>query len=682
MSLRTSFSNLPIATKLNVVQSVTLVALFVIAITWLAGWTKERTVEDSAEVARQINSQLVSMVQVLNATLERNIARTNSILKDSMPSSTYTLDTTQRVMVAGVSTPVLRSGNETLNNNFTVVDSFSTTAHAVATVFARDGDDFIRITTSLKNASGERALGTKLSRDHPAYKAILANQSFAGKAQLFGIDYMTSYLPIQNASGAVVGALFVGHDFSDELSALKQQILNIKFEKSGHMFILDAGDNPGEVVVHPTLTGQNIYDEKDSKGTAYVHEIIEKKEGSLRYWPTRNENGRTVTRERIATFKIIPEWKWIVVSSLVDEELAEHSIGVRNRLIAGAIGLCVLLFAVIFVSSRRWITRPLTEAVHVLEKIADGHLNFSIPDYGNDEVGRLLSATNVMCGKMRSSLGDIQNAAEKLTQSAHALVSSADDVLKQSEQQSDAAMGTAASVEEMQVSIDLVSNNAEQANQISADSDHVSSEGAVIIQQASDSISRIADTVRTASSVVSELEQESQAISNIVNVISDIADQTNLLALNAAIEAARAGEQGRGFAVVADEVRKLAERTSSSTHEIGALIGRISEGTANAVASMGEGVQQVEEGVSYAVKAGESITSIRKSADQVVEAVTNISNALTKQTSAIAEIASNVEKIAQMADQNSHAAKESAQHAVEQEQLAQRLRESISHFHI
>jgi methyl-accepting chemotaxis protein-2 (aspartate sensor receptor) len=515
---------------------------------------------------------------------------------------------------------------------------------------------------------------------------LLANKPFTGKATLFNRDHITHYIPMQDASGVVIGALFAGLEFTSELAVLLQDIREIKLGKNGYMYLVDIGKNPGALIVHPTLEGKNMYEVKGMDGTALMRDIIEKKDGMVPYWDasanSNSNGGKASTSKKIAVFNTIEKWKWVIVSCVNEEELAEKASRMRFSLIVGAIVLCALLFSVVFITSRQWVSRPLAETVAAMEQIAEGRLSIAIPEHGNDEVGHLLAATSTMAGKMRSALGDIQNAAQQLANSSERLVSTANDVASQSTQQSASASTMAASIEEMNANIVHVSDSAVQANQISLESDHISSEGAVVIQQATGSMTRIADTVRVASEAVSALGRESHAISTIVNVIGEIAEQTNLLALNAAIEAARAGEQGRGFAVVADEVRKLAERTSSSTQEISAMIRRILDGTANAVASMEEGVRQVEEGVSYAGKAGESIASIRQSASQVTEAVTSISTVLTEQSSAVSEISRNVEKIAATSDQNSLVAKESAQCAAELKQLAQLLRENISHFSI
>ncbi|HRE16977.1 MAG TPA: methyl-accepting chemotaxis protein, partial [Rhodocyclaceae bacterium] len=183
-------------------------------------------------------------------------------------------------------------------------------------------------------------------------------------------------------------------------------------------------------------------------------------------------------------------------------------------------------------------------------------------------------------------------------------------------------------------------------------------EGARVVHDAAGEIARIADSVRQSASGLGELQQISAEIGTIVATIKDIADQTNLLALNAAIEAARAGEQGRGFAVVADEVRKLAERTSVATVEIGGMVGRIRDNTDKTIVQMNQGVALVEEGVRVADSAGDAVQAIHGETERVLAAVTEISDALREQAIAAREVARSVEQVAQSAERNAGTARQ------------------------
>jgi X-X-X-Leu-X-X-Gly heptad repeat protein len=285
-----------------------------------------------------------------------------------------------------------------------------------------------------------------------------------------------------------------------------------------------------------------------------------------------------------------------------------------------------------------------------------------------------------MCQQLRTMIGEVNAGIGTLASGVGKLADASQQVARSSGTQSDAAASMASAVEEMSVSIDRVSQLSQEARDMAQSSGEISDTGASVISSAIQEMGKIASTVRDSSGAVAQLGDQSQQITSIVNVIREIADQTNLLALNAAIEAARAGEQGRGFAVVADEVRKLAERTTQSTQEIATMVGQIQTGAQSAVDSMNFGVSQVEEGVELANKAGGSIAEIKVGASRVGDAVVGISDALREQTAASQDIARNVEQIAQQAEHNHSQALQTSQAANDLESLADRLRQSIARF--
>ena len=299
-----------------------------------------------------------------------------------------------------------------------------------------------------------------------------------------------------------------------------------------------------------------------------------------------------------------------------------------------------------------------------------------------DEIGQTVEAFNQLVGKVQGSLKDILHGVNEVSGSAHTLSSAAQQVAAGSAQQSEAASSMAAAVEEVTVSITHVSDNARDAFTLSQSAGELSQEGGRIIGNAVGDMNEIATMVDQTSTAITALGEQSDQISAIVQVIKDVADQTNLLALNAAIEAARAGEQGRGFAVVADEVRKLAERTTKSTGEIAAMIGKIQGSTRDAVAGMDQVVRKVALGRDLISEAGERIGEIQHGATKVVAAVNEISSALQEQSAASQNIAKSVESVAQMTDENSAASAQTAESARNLETLAARMRDTVNQFRI
>ncbi|WP_243632271.1 methyl-accepting chemotaxis protein [Parazoarcus communis] len=325
----------------------------------------------------------------------------------------------------------------------------------------------------------------------------------------------------------------------------------------------------------------------------------------------------------------------------------------QQWLLGGLIVAAVLLGFAVGAGVLRSITRPLDEAVAMAETIAEGRLDRQIPlSGGKDELSRLGTALGAMQGNLRQVIGELQNAAEQLSTSALQLTGSADSVANASGQQSEAAASMAASVEEVTVSVNHVADSAREAARLAQEAGDQSEQGSTVINRAVTGMRSIADSIQSATTRMTELRDRTGEISRVVGVIREVADQTNLLALNAAIEAARAGEQGRGFAVVADEVRKLAERTAVSTTEISQLIGTIQHSVGDVSGVMEHCATSATDGVEVANQAGEAIVRINASAQAVDSVVGDISNALREQGAAANDIARNVERIAEMAEQN------------------------------
>jgi len=304
------------------------------------------------------------------------------------------------------------------------------------------------------------------------------------------------------------------------------------------------------------------------------------------------------------------------------------------------------------------------------------------PVVQRDEIGETALALNRLIERMQDNLKEIASGAHEVASASERLSSTSDEVAEAASQQSAAASSMAATVEEMTVSINHVGDRAMEANDVSAESGRLAADGERVINQTVADINEISQVVEVAAAQIRALEGQSQNISSVVAVIKEVADQTNLLALNAAIEAARAGEQGRGFAVVADEVRKLAERTSSSTQEIAGMIDAIRSGAQTAVASMGGAVERVSAGVARAQDASTAIQQIGSGSRNAVHMVSEITSSIREQSAASNNIAQQVERIASMAEESSAAAQESAESARHLDQLAIRMQQIVAAYRL
>jgi methyl-accepting chemotaxis protein len=675
--------------KASLTVKLTLSVLLVLAVT-LIGSTLFRVqfttkqMDKKAQVDLQQQMLLViNQLQSYNSGLDMTVSSMVAALA-SRHEGKVTVDADHAVETGSVSLPVLRIGDAVINNDSSTPDAVAKTVPGgMASILVRKGDDFYRVATSIRTDKGESTVGAAMGSANPCTAKLLAGKECFGRTRTTtGVELIARFSPIKDEQNNVIGGFGAAIDISKSMAALKQSLLKVRIGETGYFYAIDAqpGPNHGNFTIHPSREGQPALGIKDSDGREFLREMLEKRNGELRYPWFDKDSAEGGPREKLAVFAEFPEWNWVVAGATYTEEVMRDAIAIRNMLLLSTLLVIAVSGAILVYLVRQQISRPLALIVGLLRNIGDGKLNNRIDVAREDEIGQLLLSMQLMQGRLAEMIGEVRNSADQLSTASAQVASSSQRVVAGSQQQSEAASGMAASVEELTISIGQVSENALAARELSADSGRLSQEGNQIVHRAADGITHIAGTVQESSAIIRLLGEQSGEISTIVNVIKEIADQTNLLALNAAIEAARAGEQGRGFAVVADEVRKLAERTAQSTAQITETISKIQSGTHDAVQSMEAGVAQVNQGIVLAGQAGDAIVKINETSLSVVRAITDISSAIEEQSQASKEIARGVENIAQTSEQNTESMRESASVAQELQSLAKSLQLSVSRF--
>lgn len=347
--------------------------------------------------------------------------------------------------------------------------------------------------------------------------------------------------------------------------------------------------------------------------------------------------------------------------------------------------LVVLISGFVTFTFTRNMLKPLKQFEHSMASLTGGHgdLTQRLPaDGGKDEFGVVAVSFNQFMDGLQNLVKDLLDQSAQISKFAASFTSVSELVARGSAQQNEAVQDIVSSVDNMAASITVVAQSAEEAENISHEAGGQAVEGKEVVQEASAEINRIADSVAQIATTVESLGSRSKEISGIVQVIKDIADQTNLLALNAAIEAARAGEQGRGFAVVADEVRKLAERTSKATQEIGNMISSVQSETQNAVNLMEQGISQVRQGVQLANQAGHSLENINKGSIKTKHVIEEIANATRQGLSASVKINQSVIDIKQMTENRVEIGHRIADSAKQLQQVAVQLHDAVSRFRV
>jgi methyl-accepting chemotaxis protein len=464
--------------------------------------------------------------------------------------------------------------------------------------------------------------------------------------------------------------------------AAKESLRGVRYAANDYYFIVDTDHVYLLQPANPALEGQNQKDVKDARGKPLIQEIVATANGGggfVDYWFPRA--GQRQAEPKLGYVQLFKPWGWVIGTGIYIDDVDTAFRGAALMLGGVSAVLIVLLILLgwrIAAGVLRQLGGEPAAAVAVMQRIADGDLSASV----DAPPGSLLHSLGSMVASLRSLIQEINRSAALLVGNAEEISRASTEVSAAAGQQADATSAMAAAIEQLTVSSTHISDSARDTENDSREAMSLAGEGNGRVRQASGAIQKIAATVTDASERIRALEGRALQISSIANVIKDIAGQTNLLALNAAIEAARAGEQGRGFAVVADEVRKLAERTSTATTEIEQMIAGIQGDTEGAVGAMNEALPEVEQGVQLAQSAAESLQAIENGAGRTLERVREVAAATQEQGSASTSIAQRVEQIAQMVEETTATVRSTADNAVQLERIAQGLQAQIARFRV
>ena len=524
--------------------------------------------------------------------------------------------------------------NYVLNGNFEIVDSVKNMVGGTATVFQVIGEEAVRISTNVINTDGSRAVGTTVSK--PVYDAvIMRGETYYGRAWVVNAWYLTAYEPIKDGSGKIIGILYVGIPEDPFVNQIKEKMKSIVVGKTGYLYVIDS---KGNLIIHPDREGENLY-EYD-----FIKEITLTKEGYIQYpWEGR---------DKVVAYTYYQPRDWIIASGSYIEDFSDPIYAIRNGLI-----IVILIFSVlgsiIGIWFSRYLTRPIGRMLRISNKIAAGDLTVEVKRLSNDEIGQLFGALATMTENLRSVIGKVQGFALKVASTARELSGSSEEMKASTDQISgttqDISTGVSSQATKMAEISRAMKEMSESVQQVAVNSQKAADSAT----NANKTAQEVQVNVTKSATLIKDLDNKSLQIGEIIGVITNIADQTNLLALNAAIEAARAGEHGRGFAVVADEVRKLAEESRGAASQITDLIKGIQQGTKQAVESMEK----------------ESVTGINlivKAAADVATMVQEIAAAAEEQSASVEEVTSSVEDVSAISEQSAAGTQETSAAAEEQ----------------
>ncbi|MBU2954904.1 methyl-accepting chemotaxis protein [Marinobacter sp. F3R08] len=520
--------------------------------------------------------------------------------------------------VAGQPTPALFLGSTLVNNNFDLVDGVTTVMGGTATLFVRDGQDFIRVSTNVKKDDGSRAIGTKLNMSGAAGKAISRGEAYFGQVDILGNPYLTAYSPIRNSSSQIIGIWYVG--YSADLEELQEAITSARLLDEGFIGLLD---DKNRLRMHSdTIPAEQLQDILDAQPETWML-------------------NRTA----------FEPWGYQIVAGYSEDEVSGM---VRTQtlgaIVAILIGGLVLIVCLSFLA-QLVVSRPLREMIEAINDIAggEGDLTVRFNSTSKNELGLMAQGFDRLLDRLQATIKDTKKFSESLGNASGDLKRIAADSASVVTSQTEQTEQVATAMNEMTATAQNVAESASRAESIARDADGLAENGQSLIGQTTATIQSQLDNNQRSVQTSASLKDASDNIGSILAVIENISEQTNLLALNAAIEAARAGEHGRGFAVVSDEVRNLASRTQESVKEIQDQIQHLQEGVSSVTEVINLGSKYASEANEMIRETGEAIEALRESVRGIRDTNIEMASAAEEQSQVSEDINQRLEHIRQMA---------------------------------
>ena len=547
----------------------------------------------------------------------------------------------------GVKVPQVALESRVLNQDRSILEAFTRNSDQLVSVYVMQGRNFINIASTIKDEEGRSIEGYRLGIEHDAYGNLMAQKGYQGQTRLFGLNLYQNFTPVIK-DGRLIAVLETSTDLNKTMENLSNYVKQLTFGKSGYVYVMAAGKNEGDMMIHRTLTGGNVYDIQPDFIDTFKQAFVGDK-GSFTYSvPTKGID--SVARESKVLYHSVKGWDWVaLLKTYEDEYQAEvdaQIFKIELMCVAGAIFLMLGLWWLI----RRSLS-PLAEITHGLKLLGQGNLTYQFKFKKDTNTKNEMHLLKRDIAAMRDGLVNVirqvSDSSKDLVDSAESIGSVSHELQHHAKKSEEESEHVATAIDEVVDSIEEVANSTRAVSSETSAASEISLSGNDAVQEVEKTVASLSQAFSAASNRIKDVEESSNSIGEVVDVINAIAEQTNLLALNAAIEAARAGEQGRGFAVVADEVRNLAQKTQDSTQKIRDVVERLQSNSQSAVEGMENGAKQVELSMSKATKAGILLTQIRESIVAVEKSMSQVSSATEEQRLAAKRISDSARSLTQ-----------------------------------